>query len=93
MGRLSADLYSTLSSRMDELMVTSPLIRSSTTMSSPGSILNLTTYCCPCAMRESTSSLSIVSEFRICMRVEASYWKLAISFRLASNSAGVSNAM
>ena len=40
-----------------------------------------------------TSSAGNVSELRIDIRVDASYWKLAISLRLASSSSGVSKAI
>jgi outer membrane receptor for ferrienterochelin and colicins len=89
----SRPVMSALSSRIDEFITTSPRIKSFTCTSSSGSILKRTTYCLPSAISASTSSLGIVSELRICMRVEASYWKLAISARLASSSCGVSKAI
>ena len=72
---------------------TSPRIMSLMTISSPGSILKRTTYCCPSSMRLSASSLVRVSELRMVPRVLASYWKLGVSPRLASSSCGVSKAM
>ena len=43
--------------------------------------------------KNAPSSFGKAKELRIPIRVEASYWKLGTSLRLASNSSGVSKAM